>query len=655
MAKHQLRTSKKKQKGNPLEFLNIYPDFGLDAEGYDASVIKCVIVTLGIMIMLACAIFADRLNRYVLIGMYAVSLLLGGFLCISNLAMNISSGRVFSESLPVFLAVVSAFAAGYRRTAVISVAIYEIAKIFENYCYKKEHLKANAVLSVLPRYANIVLPMNKTVRRKPSHLKEGDVVVVREDEVIPIDGYVIDGMSTVDCTPLTADIQTMAVNKGSFVFSGAKNMSAPILVRATCDYRDSTAGRIFSAFSAAIKHQSETALLAQKIYNILFPAAIALALIFGVITPILSKEWVSAVSKAAVICFCACPVGLLEILDLSNFSGIRRIFAAGAVVKDGRIIEELAKTETFVCNKTGTVTENEYNVIEVMPAGFDDENPPDREGAEVTELLDCALLAESASNHPVANAIRAYTGVSEKEAEGVKFTEIPGQGMLASYEGGFILCGNATLLYDYGINCIVPATPGCAIHIAKDNEYLGYIVLTNEVRHGNYDALEKMRAAGVKSFSLISSDLRSVVRGIASALNFSNVKAELSPEKKAKAVAYLAGTKPQGRMLIFCGNGTDESESGKAADIYAATGCLFNKEAFDEADVAILSEGLPKLADSIAAAANSYQISMAFLIANLSARLVVLILGMLGVMSLTVCAGMFAVISIVSNFFINKI
>lgn len=639
-----------------LASLRIYPDFGLDSECYEISTVKIIIAVLGAAVVFAVSAFSDSLSEPVRVIAGAAGFLCASCFCIENLAISLSRGRVFCEALPVFLSCTAVLLAGGPKAAAVTVLLYEALKIFETECVRRQHEKAAGVLNILPRYAQVIMPDGSTSRRKPVHIREGDTVIVGKGEIIPIDGIITDGMSNVDCSPLTLDRDSVhAVGPGSKVLSGCVNAGAPLTVRASCDYAGSTARRIFSSFSSAIKSQSEEGSLIQKIYNIYYPVIIALAVVFGIIVPLFGREWAEGARKAAAVLMCACPAGVAGTLDLCRFAGVRGVFASGAVIRDGKLLSRISNLESFVCNKTGTVTEKTYRVAEVIPAGYSSENPPPTDCEEMERLLSTALISECRSSHPIALAMREYCGKSIRDpGERLITDEIPGKGISAFLDSDSLYCGNAALLAEHGISCPVPETPGTALHVAFNDRYLGYIVLSNNVRPGNYDALERLRSLGIKNLSLLSSDLRSIVRPIAASSSFSNVRAELSPEKKKGAVRYLMGAKAQGRTLAYLGNGSDELECASLADVSVLSGVLYDEEASSAADVAVFSEGISGFAEAAAAGDASVQISGMIMWTNLASRAVLTVLAVSGTVPLLAAACIIDVIAAVSLLFAGK-
>lgn len=673
-----------------LSRLNLYPDHGMDSEGYDLNTVKVVIAVIGILIMIGTSVFSDNLAPWISVALYCISFACSGIFCLINLFSCLTGGRIFCECLPVVAAGIASLCAGLYVQAILVAVSFEAVKIFLNLTIRRENGYADNVLNILPKYASVLVSRTRIEKRKPVHLRKNDVIVVRENEIIPINGKVVQGMSTVDYSPVTSVQTTLPVNKGSEVVSGGINREKPIIIRASCDYNASAAKRIFSSFSSSAESRSRYGEMAERIYNILFPAMIALSLVFALLVPVLShddnyitdsraktsyseraseeaaedsfekeiirEKWNHNLRKAAVILLCACPFGLLELLDLFVFTAVRLIFSSGMVIRDGKLLDKLSRLETFVCNKTGTVTEKEYSVVCVIPSGHSSDEAPDPDDPKVIALLNTAAKAESFSKHPIAEAIRRYVGktVSE-ETEDAYTDEIPGKGVIARFGEETVYCGNAALLFENGINCVVPNSKGSVIHVAVNGEYLGYILLSNEIREGNFDALERLRACGLKNFSLFSGDLRSVVRPVAASLSFSNVRAELKPEEKVNAVQYLMGTKAKSRTLAFLGNGSDEMECASKADISASSDALFNETAWNSADVVIFSEGIGKFPYSVSAAYSSMRLSFAALIANLSLRALLIILAMTGIMQPVAAVLFLSAVSAVFGVLDNKI
>ena len=655
MSKH-LSENKKKKSGRPqtkrnrlLETLRLYPDFGADSDWYPAGWRIPVFLLAGMLILLISLFLRE--GSVLRLAFQAASLILVGFHCVVNLVQNIRVGRFCCEALPVVVACLAGFAAGMVLPSVLVMLFYQAVKLVEITAVRRQQEGGQAILSILPQTASLLEEneFGKSVRTiKPVHIKEGDLLTVQPGEIIPIDGVVEEGLSTVDLSPLTRSKKLVAVNIGHAVYGGCRNLSEPLTVRASCDFGASTAPRVYSSFTATIRKESEDERLTVRVSNIAYLVLFVAALLFGVIVPLFTHGWNIGVRRAMVFLLAACPFAIKGALSLAVFSGVSEIFANGIIIREIRMLFSLAKLETFICNKTCTVTESAYTVREICPSGVSEE-----------ALLSVLVKAESGSEHPIAKALRSYAGVSEHFAvRNIIREEIPCKGISARIGKNDVLAGNATLLFENGVNCSVPEGQGIAIHAAVNGKYCGYILLENPVREGNYDAIEQLRASGVKNFALLSGDLRSVVRPIASALNFNVVKAELDREGKTAAAAYLNGNRTQGRTLAYAGDGSNELASVPKGGLSVSTSALGNEEAA-KADVVILGEGFMRFPAAVRAGRASSRLSFLSVTVHFALRLLMILLALAGVCSPIAAAALFAASSILSylfaSFFFNRI
>ena len=640
MSKHLSETTKKravKNKAGFMQALHLYPSGGADADGYLPGYAMLACLLGGLLFFAAASLL--HFSPVVKALLYALSLVTAGAFCILNVLANLRMGRFVCEALPVLLACVVGFAAKCYAAAFFIMLFYQLVKLLEAYAVRAQRLKARDVLDILPEYAS-VLNGEEYTKIKPAHIREGDLIRVEAGEIIPVDGVVEDGISSVDMSPLVCDKKVVAVAAGHKVAGGCVNLSVPLLIRASCDYSSSTSQQMYASFSSVIRKEGEDEKLARKASNILLPVFFALALVFGVIVPLIRQStvenaWVTGAKRAVIFLLAACPYSLPEALSLNVFTAVSRIFSAGAVIKDIHVLSKLAKLETFVCNKTCTVSESEFTITEVCPNGISEEG-----------LLSVLVKVESQSSHPVAQAIRKYAGVDNGlVVEGLEAEEIPCKGISAKIGKSNILAGNATLLYDNGVNCPVPEGQGSAVHVAINGTYCGYVLMENPVRSGIFDAIEQMRACGVRNFAMLSGDLRSVVRPIASSLNFNVAKAELTPEGKENAAAYLAGNDTPGKTLAFAGDGTNEKLCFAKADVTVMTSALGNEEAFST-DVTILGEGITHFPPAVKAGRSAQLIALVSMAAQFGARLLFVILALFGVCPLILSGIIYAIIAL---------
>ena len=617
LAEKQIRQPEKKGAKIPAG-LKPYPDFGLDREGYTLGFRMPVFMLGGLLFFLAAMLV--RAGTAIQLALFVLSVLLTGAYCFYNLSINFRKGRFFCEGLPVVLACAAGIAAKSYAASFFIMLLYQGMKLVELAAVRRQQELAQELVNILPGSAVKLDEEGVEHKIKPSHIRTGDLLLVKAGEIIPVDGIVEEGMSSVELGPLIASGKVIPAAVGHEVIGGCINLSLPLQVRATCDFNASTAKRLYSSFSSIIRRQSEDEKLAVKAGNILYPAMLGCFLLFGILVPLFTGDWSSWLRRGMVFLLCASPYALTGALSLCVFSGAESIFAAGAIIHDISVLPKLAKLETFICNKTCTVTDSSYKVTEACPSGV-----------SVETLLSVMVKAECRSVHPIAEAIRSYAGdIREGDTSNLHIEELPCRGISATLDGTPFYVGNAALLFERGINCPVPEGQGVAIHAAVNGKYIGYVLLENPVRQGNFEAIEQMRACGVKNFALLSGDLRSVVRPIAASLNFNVVKAELKPDGKLAAAEYLNNNKTPGRTLAVLGDSNQEKGTAACADLYVTTAALGRKEAAD-ADVVILSEGISIFPLVVKAGRATEYISFFSLAAHFALRLLLTVLALIGV------------------------
>ena len=368
-------------------------------------------------------------------------------------------------------------------------------------------------------------------------------------------------------------------------------------------------------FNASIRNPGEMEQYTALFFNYFTPLMMLLTLVISIIVPIFKHNWDTVLRTGVILLLAACPFGLVPMLSLAVFIGVDRIFSAGAVIKDSRILDRLFRASSFVCNKTAVLTEKEYQVIDIKPNGISED-----------KLISLINAVESGSEHPIAEAVRLFSGYEADEiTDSFSFTETPGRGVSACVGNNIVYAGNAFLLYEHGIESEIPTMPGIALHVAVNSTYCGYILLENKLRQGIYNPLEGMRAQGIKNLVLLSSDMRSVVRQIAGSLNFDTVKSELSPETKRSALDYLVRNRNKGSSVIFAGNMPDELQTASAANISVALDSLNCEEAGEKCDISILTETIFPMPEILSAARTAVRAAYYSMITAFVARLIAII------------------------------
>ena len=462
-----------------------------------------------------------------------------------------------------------------------------------------------------------------TTSTEPELLVEDDVILVETGEIIPADGLILEGMSSLDLSPLAGPGVTRTVSEGNRVLSGCINLSAPLRIKVENISMDSTAVRISQALETAGKYKANVRKYAEKFEKYFVPLCFAAAFIIGVFPPIFNGEWKRWLSCAAILLAISGCDALISSVDFAFGWAIGESASKGVIVKGFRFLESFAKTKTLVFNKTGTLTEGRYRLVDIQPRDISED-----------ELLYLAASAERFSTHPIAIAICHAEGTyTRPEKSDESFEEIPGRGVSVWLGKRHVFVGNAALLEENGISCDIPKKGGAAIHVAVNGKYCGYFLVVDRVRETAFDSIEAMRVQGVRNVVMLTADMRSVARPMASALNLDMVKAELSDSGKISAVEYLLATKAERSSLAFVCNKSEDEEALTRADVGISIGSLGSERSMESADIMIMSQDLKKLPETMKTAYRAFSSATINLLACLIIKILVAVFAVIGSMA----------------------
>ena len=539
------------------------------------------------------------------------------------------TGQLLSDSLVIFLASVTAFAIGRTPQAVLVVMLFRVGKLFEGFAESKSKAAVDALYDICPDSANVETAEG-VLTVSPDYVNIDDIIVVAPGERIALDGVVEEGISTVDAQALTGDGEPRAVSVGSPVYAGTANVTAMLRVRVRRSYADSTANRVLDLMDQAEGKPSRHELFAQRFGRFYTPVMAAAALLLALVPPIFDAQWTEWIGRGVILLVAACPNAVSVSVPLSYLGGLGRATRRGILVKGPCYLEAFAKTDTMVFDKTGTITEGRFTVTDVFPVGMSEH-----------KLLAIAATAESHSKHPIARCLREASGaIRETDARALQVEEVPGRGVVARLGGRRIYVGNAALLEENGISFNVPSRSGAAIHVAMDGSYCGHILIADKIREGAFDAMETLRVQGVKKLVMLTGDVLSVARPIASRLNFEMLRAELTPEEKISALEYLIQNRGENAAVSFVGDGISDSGVLDKADVGVAMGALGYDEAIRWADIVLMDDDIRKLPEAMGIAKRSAGISRENIIVALTQKLAVILLGASGLISVSVAAAL---------------
>ena len=541
-------------------------------------------------ILFVAAIITDKaaLNEsthfLIRLALYMPAYLVAGFEVLKNAACNIIHGSVFDENFLMAIAGIGAFFVGECPEAVIIMLFYDVGELFQDVAVENSRSSVKELLTLAPETANVIRDgAIETVNAR--NVKQGELIVVKAGEKIPLDGTVTQGNTALDMSALTGESLPVNVCEGKSVLSASINMQNAITVKVEKEYKDSTATLIQQTVENAVAQKPKVDKFITKFARYYTPAVVIIAVFISLIVPLFSgnnfSEWIY---RGLMLLVISCPCALVISVPLGFFISIGAAAKNGVLIKGCSTVEILKNASIAVFDKTGTITKGNFKVSEIYSENTTEE-----------ELKRIAVSIEKFSNHPIAKAIctefcgsKAYDDLSDAE-------EIAGKGLAAVLNGEKILAGNKSLLESYGIDVTAPSAPGTAVHIARGDVYCGYILISDEIKNGAADAISDLKSLGIKKTVMLTGDNAATAKAIALKTGIDQAEAQLLPNQKAELVSELMNQKGKNEKLIFTGDGINDAPSITSADIGVAMGKSGTDIAIEVADVVIMDDKIQKL------------------------------------------------------------
>ena len=534
-----------------------------------------------------CAVLALQLLPLPWYGQLAVWLvpyLVIGYDVLYKAVLGIKSGEVFDENFLMAVATVGAMGCGEYAEGVAVMLFYQVGELFQSYAVGKSRRSISALMDIRPDSANLEGPDGTLTVTDPDEVPVGAVIAVRPGEKIPLDGVVESGESTLDTAALTGESRPRTVRPGDEVISGCVNQQGLLRIRTTKVYGESTVAKILDLVENSSLKKAKVENFITKFAHWYTPAVCAAALALAVLPPlVLGGGWVTWLLRALTFLVISCPCALVISIPLTFFGGIGGASRCGILVKGGNYLEALAHTGTAAFDKTGTLTKGVFKVTQTAPAP----------GVASDELLEQAALAESYSSHPISKSLReACPGLDARRAADAQ--EIAGQGVRTLVDGRTVLAGNARLMEANGIAYTAGSGAGTVVYVARDGQFLGSILISDEEKPTARPAVQDLRAQGVRTVMLTGDD-PAVARQVAQDLGIDEVHAGLLPADKVQQVEALLAQKENGKMLAFVGDGINDAPVLMRADIGIAMGALGSDAAIEAADVVLMDDDPAKI------------------------------------------------------------
>ena len=564
--------------------------------------------------------------------LYMIPYLTIGYDILIKAGKGIKNRQIFDENFLMAVATVGAIALalseenGDYTEAIAVMLFYQVGEWFQSYAVGKSRRNISELMDIRPDYAN--LEKDGTLEKTdPDEVEIGSIIVVQPGEKVPIDGIIIEGASTLNTSALTGESLPRDAKAGDAIISGCINMTGVLRIRTTKEFGESTVSKILDLVENASSRKSRSEAFISKFARIYTPAVCYAALALAFLPPIvrlafmgLPGDWGTWIYRALTFLVISCPCALVISIPLSFFAGIGGASNAGVLVKGSNYLETLSQTKIVVFDKTGTLTQGVFAVSGIHHSQLED-----------AKLLEYAALAESASSHPISKSIQKAYGKEIDRSRVSDIREISGNGVIAKVDGIEVAAGNDKLMDHLGISYIPCRSVGTIIHMAVDGTYAGHILISDIVKPHAKEAIQALKASGVRRIVMLTGDSRRVAEQVAKELGVDEVHSELLPADKVAKVEELLKTKPDKEKLAFVGDGINDAPVLGRADIGIAMGAMGSDAAIEAADVVLMDDDPLQIPKAVKISRKCLGIVYQNIVFAIGVKLICLALGALGI------------------------
>jgi Cu+-exporting ATPase len=480
----------------------------------------------------------------------------------------------------------------YYETSAVLITLVLMGKLFESLAKGRTSEAIKSLMGLQAKTA-LVVRDGEELSIPVEEVITGDIVLVRPGNKVPVDGEVLEGISSVDESMLTGESLPVEKKAGDSVIGATINKNGMLRIKATKVGKETALAQIIKVVEEAQGSKAPIQRVADVISGIFVPIVVGIAVIaflvwYFIVTP---GDFAGALEKAIAILVIACPCALGLATPTSIMAGSGRAAELGILFKGGEHLEQTHKIDTIILDKTGTVTKGKPELTDILVEGNE------------TEFLRLVGAAEKNSEHPLAEAIVA--GILERNIEMPatdSFEAIPGYGIKAVVEGKELLIGTRRLMDKYGVEAshaykimsTLEESGKTAMLVAINKGYVGMVAVADTIKETSQAAVSRLKGMGIQVI-MITGDNERTAKAIAAQVGIDHVRAEVLPEGKAEEVKKLQA---QGKIVAMVGDGINDAPALATADIGMAIG-TGTDVAMEAADVTLMRGDLSSIPDAI--------------------------------------------------------
>lgn len=536
---------------------------------------------------------------------------------------NILHGQIFDENFLMCVATIGAFAIKSFDEAVAVILFYQVGEFFQGYAVGKSRKSISSLMDIRPDSANVVRG-NQVLIVDPDEVELDEIIIVKPGEKVPLDGVILEGSSTLDTKALTGESLPREVEEGNEIVSGSVNITQTLKIKVTKKFYDSTVSKILDLVENASDQKSKAENFITKFAKFYTPIVVFAALLLAILIGAITQDWLNGVYRALNFLVVSCPCALVISIPLSFFAGIGSASKNGILIKGSNYLEMFNKVNTFVFDKTGTLTKGNFAVVEVVP----------RERRE--EILKLAATSEANSEHPIAVSIKKAYSEEYAQIEGgsleYSLENVAGYGIIASHPTNkdIIYCGNAKLMEKEGIAYTANPSVGTVVYVAHNNEYIGSILIRDELKPETKEVISALNAMGNKTI-MLTGDNEEIAKVIAAEAGVTEFKASLLPQNKVEELEDILAKKKDKEFVSFVGDGINDAPVLMRSDVGISMGGVGSDAAIEASDIVLMKDDLTGLSLAKRIARKTMRIVAENIIFALGVKIAVLILSAVGI------------------------
>lgn len=548
---------------------------------------------------------------------YVLSYLLIGYEIFFNALKKVFKKDMFDENFLMTIATLGALITKNYIEGIAVLLLYKIGEFLQDKAVENSKRKIEKAIDIKAEYANLCVGDEvKTV--SPSNVKIGDTLLIKTGEKVPLDGTIIFGDTTLDMSALTGESLPKEVSVNDNILSGSINVGGAIKIRVTKDYEGSTVYRIIELIQNASNRKSNTEKYISKFAKIYTPIVILLAVLIAIIFPLCFNITLKdSIFRALTFLVVSCPCALVISVPLAFFMGIGSSSKRGVLIKGSNYLDILSNVDSILFDKTGTLTYGKFNIEKVK--NYSSKYSDD-------EIIEYICLCENFSNHYIAKSIVNNYDKEIDKSKVLEHKEISGKGIVANIQNDIVIVGNEKIMKDNNIKIKESKDIGTIIHVAINNEYIGYIVMNDKIKDESYKLMKSLKKLGIKETILLTGDKEKVAEDVSKKLNMDKVYSDLLPEDKSKIVEDIKKDK----KIAYVGDGINDGPVIAMADVGIAMGDG-SDIAIETADIVLMDNNPEKLVSAIKVAKKTKFIVKQNITVILAVKIIFLILSAFGI------------------------